>query len=152
MFRAPFQWVMAFGQLDLQPSCANAFLMDTALHWFIYERSPISGMLSNHQTIGSHTDVYFFYCSGSITRLTWSHPGLRPFGTPLAVQCQCKTFKSWTPKVKLNKLKDDIQSVTLVCRHCKHSVYYLKPANIRRVVNRKYERSEVGDWYMEDVA
>jgi hypothetical protein len=142
---------MAFGQLDFQPASANMFLMDVALHWFIYGRNPISGMLKNHQVIGSHTDIFFFYRSGSVSRLTWSHPGIRPFGIPLALQCQCKSYKSQTPFVTLTESRDDVASIRLVCKYCKVTATYLKPANIRRVAKGVAVRSEVGDWYIEDM-
>jgi hypothetical protein len=149
--RAAFHWLMAFGQLDFQPASANVFMMDVALHWFIYGRKPISGMLKNHQVIGSHTDIFFFYRSGGVSRLTWSHPGIRPFGVPLALQCQCKSYKSWTPSVTLTATRDDVASIRLVCKYCKHTAIYFKPNNIRRVAKGVADRSEVGDWYIEDM-
>ncbi|KAF8234081.1 hypothetical protein L208DRAFT_1377020 [Tricholoma matsutake] len=33
--RGPFSWVMAFVQMDFQPSSANSFLMDIMLSWHI---------------------------------------------------------------------------------------------------------------------
>jgi hypothetical protein len=142
---------MAFSQLDFQPSSANMLLMDVALYWFIYGCNPISGMLKNHQIIGSHMDIFFFYQSGSISRHTWSHPGIHPFGIPLALQCQCKSYKSWTPFAMLTESKDDVASICLVCKYCKDTTMYFKPANIQQVAKGTAVQSEVGDWYIEDM-
>jgi hypothetical protein len=125
------------------------FLVDAMQQWFIYGRTPVSGMLTNHQVLGSHTDIYFFYHDGRISRLTWSHPGIRPFGTALALQCKCKSLKPWSPTVKLNPAKDDVFSIKLICKYCKHTKEYLKPANIRRLGNGKLNKSDMGDWYIE---
>ncbi|KAH9957721.1 hypothetical protein BC827DRAFT_1224255 [Russula dissimulans] len=43
---SPFHWLMAFGQVDFQPSTANTFLMDTNLFWFVYQRNPLSVRLN----------------------------------------------------------------------------------------------------------
>jgi hypothetical protein len=125
--------------------------MDFMLHWFIYRRSPSSGVFLNHQVLGSHTDVYFFGHDGKISRFTWSHPGLRPFGIPLDFQCGCKSLKPWSPKVTLNRAKDDILSVRLSCKYCAHTFEYKKPANLRRLAAGKHYRSEVGEWYFEEM-
>jgi hypothetical protein len=144
---------MAFGQLDFQPSTANAFLMDVALYWFIYMRTPISGMLLNHQVLGSHSDVYFLYDSGGVERITWSHPGIRPFGSPLPIQCRCKALKSFNPTAEMNSTQTDIQLVRLKCKNplCSAVLEYVKPTGLRRVMKGKWARSEVGDWYIEQL-
>jgi hypothetical protein len=142
---------MAFNQLDFLPSIANAFLMDVALHWFIYRRFPISGILTSHQVLGSHTDVFFFFQNGEVSRVTWSHPGIRPFGTPLPIQCTCKSLKPWSPHVTLNRAQNDLLSMCLVCKYCGYSVQHLKPANLRRVGSGKMEKSDAGVWYVEDM-
>ncbi|KAF8227676.1 hypothetical protein L208DRAFT_1295344, partial [Tricholoma matsutake] len=149
--RGPFSWVMAFGQMDFQPSSANSFLMDIMLSWHIYGRSPISGMLQNHQALSSHSDVYFFYQNGRVARVTWSHPGQRPFGIPIDLQCICKSLKSYTPHVTLNQAKNDISSMCLVCKHCKHSFQILKPDCIQRIRSSAWARSDICEWYVEDM-
>jgi hypothetical protein len=144
---------MAFGQLDFQPSVANSFLMDIALYWFIYGRSPVSGVLNNHQVVGSHTDIYMFYPPGNVTRLIWSHPGIRPFGYQLPIQCECKALKSLSPKVKLNSAKNDVQVIRNMCRNkaCGHVIEHFKPPGYQRIGKGNWERSDAGEWYMETV-
>jgi hypothetical protein len=149
--RSVFHSLIAFGQLDFQPSTANAFLMDVALYWFIYLRTPISGMLQNHQVLGSHSDVYFLYGSGQVEHIIWSHPGIRPFGSALPIQCSCKALKSFVPTSELNPAKSDLQLVRLTCKNplCSVVLEYVKPPSFQRVMNGKWARSEVGEWYVE---
>jgi hypothetical protein len=126
---------MAFGQVDFQLSTANAFLMDTNLFWFIYQRNPLSGMLLNHQVLGSHSDIYVLYHSSSAERLTWSHPGHHPFGFPLPIQCNgCKTLKSFIPKPQVNKEKMDFSLIRLVCnaKHCTNVLEYPKASRFAK--------------------
>jgi hypothetical protein len=151
---SPFHWLMAFGQVDFQPSTANAFLMDTNLFWFIYRRNPVSGMLLNHQVLGSHSDVYLLYHSGSTERLAWSHPGHHPFGFPVPIQCNvCKALKSFVPKPQVNQEKTDFSLIRLVCntKHCTNVLEYQKPPGLRRVMKGELSRSLVGEWYIEQV-
>ncbi|KAF8347333.1 hypothetical protein F5887DRAFT_957912 [Amanita rubescens] len=151
---SPFHSLMAFGQVDFQPSTANAFLMDTNLFWFIYRRNPVSGMLLNHQVLGSHSDVYVLYHSGSAERLTWSHPGHRPFGFPLPIQCTgCKALKSFIPKPQVNQEKTDFSLIRLVCntKDCTNVLEYPKPPGLHRVMKGELLRSPVGEWYREVV-
>lgn len=145
---------MAFGQVDFQPSNANSFLMDVNLFWFIYRRNPVSGMLLNHQTLGSHSDIYLLYHSGAAERLTWSQPGLRPFGNPLPIQCTgCMALKSYAPKAKANEDNTDFGLIKLTCKskECKKVLEYSKPEGLRRVIKGEFMRGQVGEWYIEQV-
>lgn len=145
---------MAFGQVDFQPSTANVFLMDTNLHWFIYRRNPVSGMLLNHQVLGSHSDIYILYRSGLSERLTWSHPGHRPFGFSVPIQCSsCHALKSFAPRPQVNKEKTDFTLIRLVCntRECTNVLVYQKPPGLHRVMQGPMTRSSVGEWYIEKV-
>ena len=145
---------MAFGQVAFQPSTANAFLMDSHLYWFIYRRNPISGMLLNHQVLGSHSDVYVLYRSGSCQRLTWSHPGHRPFGFSVPIQCSnCKVIKSFIPKTTFDQDKKDYDVIRLMCKtkHCPIVLEYQKPPGLRRVMTGELSRSPIGEWYTEQV-
>ena len=123
--------------------------MDFSLHQFIYGRSLSPGVFSNHQVLGSHTDIYIFHHDGNISRYTWSHPGIRPFGMPLRLQCQCKSLKPWAPSVTLNSSKNDLQLVRLSCKYCGYTMEYRRPENLNRLAGGKCSRSEVGDWYIE---
>jgi hypothetical protein len=150
MVSSPFHWLMAFGQVDFQPSTANGFLMDTNLYWFIYWRNPISGMLLNHQVLGSHSDIYVLYHSGSSKQITWSHPGHHPFGFPLPIQCsKCKALKSFIPKPQVNQEKKDYSLICLVCKTCMNVLEYQKPPGLQRVMMGELSRSPVGEWYYD---
>jgi hypothetical protein len=131
---------------------ANPYLLDVAQSWFIYSRSPTSGILSNHQVLGSHTDVFLFFNDGSLTRLTWSHPGIRPFGTPAWVQCsKCGRIKAWVIDVKKDK-EQQMRHIRLKCGGPKCGLYhdYPKPENLEKHSKGQVNKTD-GEWYRESL-
>jgi hypothetical protein len=103
-----------------------------------------------HQVLRSHTNIFIFFWDGKVSQITWSHPGIHPFGVLLPIQCICKSLKPWSPCVTLNHTQNDLLSVCLICKYCGHSIQHLKPANLQYAGNGKIEKSDAGVWYVED--
>jgi hypothetical protein len=122
--------------------------MDVALNWFIHLKSPTSGFIGNHPTLGMHTDVYLFEKKGVQRRFTWSHPGLRPWGMVAPVQCpKCLSPKPWIkPTVDLK-----LETITLTCGYegCRRALpTFVKPGNLLRYTHGEPSKTD-GEWYYE---
>jgi hypothetical protein len=100
--------------------------MDWAVSHFIYERLNITTFLSDHQTLGAHTDIIQFQ-PGVTTTFRWTHPGSRPFGFGVSKQCPQKDCKRL--KTRSRKGKSTADRISLQCSQCKHEVsFQLDPA------------------------
>ncbi|KIM40990.1 hypothetical protein M413DRAFT_28089 [Hebeloma cylindrosporum] len=100
-----FEKVLCFSQPNFQPSATHKFMMDWAVSHFVFERLNISSFLSDHQSLGAHTDIVQFQ-PGNTTTFRWTHPSIRPFGIGISKQCpgdDCKRLKTRLPK----KCKDE---------------------------------------------
>jgi hypothetical protein len=143
---------MAFGQGNLLTSNVNAFLMESALQWYIHARTP-APLLKRYAEVGVHTDVFIFHQDTPTERYTWSHPGLRAFGTPILIQCpnsECMAIKPWrSPKTTLNKNKTEVLAILLKCAACGLEKVYELPEGLKRYGKGEISKGSEGEWYLE---
>jgi len=120
-----FEKVLSFSQPNFQPTSTHKFVMDWAVSHFIFERLNITSFLSDHQTLGAHTDI-IQYQPGMTTTFRWTHPGSRPFGFGVSKQCpqeDCKRLKT-----RSRKGSSTADCISLQCSQCKHKVsFHLDP-------------------------
>lgn len=150
-YRAFFNLILAFNQTDFQPSSTNMLLMDVALAWFIQSKQP-ECMLKDHHRVGAHTDIYIFKPDNIVKQYVWSHPGRRPFGQSIPLQCViCKSIKSWgKPDIKRTS-GAYATSYILTCQSCGHMLRADRPANFIKYTPGPLDKSERGDWYLENI-
>ena len=126
-FRDLFDKVLCFSQPNFQPSSTHKFVMDLALHTFVFDRMALINILQEQQSLGAHTDVVEFR-EKATTTYRWTHPGARPMGNdaPASVQCpQCGHLKTVSPKST-----GQIAS-TLKCSKCPWSEIYGLPEGFK---------------------
>ena len=150
--RGPFAWGIAFNQMHFITANADAFLMRSAMQWFIYSRHPMA-LLGSHSELGAHTDVLIFYPQKKTERYVWSHPALRPFGEATPLQCpntHCMSLRPFRePHVICNKKKTQVLSITLTCSRCNMSKVYEMPPSFQQWGKGEITKSEHGEWYRE---
>jgi hypothetical protein len=79
------------------------FFVTLANNRFLYRKHEIGLTLRHDEELGAHSDLLCFESKKdrssamtTTTRHVWSHPGLKPFGNPLPIQCPaCKGLRTW---------------------------------------------------------
>lgn len=95
--------------------------MDWAVSHFVYERLNIVTFLTDHQTLGAHTDI-IQYQPEVTTTFRWTHPGSRPFGFTVSKQCPGKDCNRL--KTRSRKANPAADVITLQCSQCKHETSF----------------------------
>ena len=113
-----FEKILCFSQHNFQPTTTQKFMMDWAVSQFVFERTKLTSFLSDHQTLGAHTDI-IQYQPGITTYFRWTHPGMHPFGFGVSKQCPCKRLKTRTRKRSSTE-----NQISLQCSQCKHEVSF----------------------------
>ena len=80
-------------QYNFQSMTTQKFVIDWAVAHLIYECLDLANFLSDHQTLGTHTDIIRFQ-PGITTSFRWMHPGACSFGFDVSKQCLCKRLKT----------------------------------------------------------
>lgn len=122
--------------------------MDAARAFFIQGKK-FEVVLNDHHQVGAHTDIYLLE-PGSSRRFIWSHPGRRPFGNPIPLQCiMCKSLRSWGPPDVKCTSPARISSITLTCQYCNHFLTEAIPEGFVKFSKGKLDSTERGEWYVE---
>ena len=96
--------MVAFTTKDFFPSMATAFINSYAVKVFALNDDPhsaILSLLSEHRSLGQHTDIVLLTMA-SWHRFIWGSHASRPFGvmTPEYLQCDCGRLRSQLAKIK----------------------------------------------------
>ena len=115
--RACFSWILTFTQRNLQTSTTHKFLLDVHMNRYIHLKQNFDIAFPEHQILGAHSNVVVFRPQSVMTQYMWTHPGLRPFGHHIPIQCVCGALRSQSPKIAPTL-------ITMKCSWCEHSVEY----------------------------
>ncbi|KAG2062731.1 hypothetical protein BDR04DRAFT_1164718 [Suillus decipiens] len=127
---------IAFNAVRFQPSFASHLLLSFTEH-VIIERFPIQKafpeMLGQSYKLGRHSDVFLMTKKGAsldVSKFSWTHAQLRPWGHYLPVQCpQCGWADAWD---SANHQK--VYSFECKNRNCKKSFIFSQPTNMVRTL------------------
>jgi hypothetical protein len=125
---------IGFNAVRFQPSFATHLLLAFA-ELVVIERLPIRDvfpeMLGLSYKLGRHSDVFLLMPDGlgslTVTRFSWTHSELRPWGQYLPVQCpQCGWANAWR---SVNMHKDYV----FECKNgsCRKGYTFSQPAHSR---------------------
>lgn len=140
---------MGFTSTHFQPSLGNGFLSQAVINWHIHARHP-SLTIKDYPVFASHSDVFIFTPDETAMRIIWTHPGRRPFGKPVPIQCEkCKAIDAWGPPESARNDEGERVRYTLECLGCKN-VFTSKKKNSLILFSKKRGRKEKGeDWYIK---
>jgi hypothetical protein len=152
-FSGYFSQILTFSSLGFMPYFSNLFFITFAYDKFLYGKKDVGASLRDDEQLGPHTDLFCFDSKtkdGSIiattTRYLWSHPGVKPFGHPLPIQCSvCQGLRTW--KV-VTKTKDKI---VLMCRanNCSNKLEHDRPPAAEFVGGKYVDDGRHGQWLKE---
>jgi hypothetical protein len=99
------------------PTFSTLFFVTFAYNKFLYGKD-VESSIRDDERLGLHSDLLCFNSKKdgfttavTTTRYFWSHPGVKPFGNPLPIQCPaCRGVQTWEV---VTKSKDKI---VLKCR------------------------------------
>jgi hypothetical protein len=145
-----FSQVLTFSTLGFMPVFSTPFFVTLASNRFLYGKNDIGLSLLDDEQLGAHSDLLCFESkkhSSSITntmsRYVWSHPGLKPFGNTLPIQCpSCKGLRTW---VVLKKTPD---IVVLKCSGagCSRRLDFTRAPGLDFVLGRYVDDGRHGQW------
>jgi hypothetical protein len=134
------------------------------LQYYVYNRSKVEPILTQHQSLGAHSDIFLFrerpegetyLCE----RLIWAHEGIKPVGVPAPLQCDlCGSIQPWQSKGRPNGDKGPEKS--FIIHQCKWrscssrtgpGIQYNFPASAKWVRQPVAKNDSRGGWVLEKV-
>jgi hypothetical protein len=134
------------------------------LQYYLYNRSKVEAVLTRHQSLGAHSDIFLFrerpegethLCE----RLVWAHEGIKPVGMPAPLQCEaCGSIRPWQVKGKPNGNKGPEKN--FVIHQCKWpgcssrtgpGIQYNLPVSVKWVREPVAKNDSRGGWVLEKI-
>jgi len=133
------------------PVFSTPFFVTLANNRFLYGKHDIGMSLRDDEQLGPHSDLLCFefkkdHRSVTTSRYIWSHPGLKPFGNPLPIQCpDCKGLRTWTV------LKKTADNIYLKCKgiDCSRSLDFSRAPALNFVLGKYVDDGLHGQWLKE---
>ena len=134
---------------------STPFFVTLANNRFLYGKKDIGVSLRDDEELGAHTGLLCFESKkheSSITTTTsryiWSHPGLKPFGNVLPIQCPgCWGLRTWSVR---KKTADDIH-LKCMGAECSQQLYFSRPPALDFVSGRYVDDGQHGQWLKENL-
>jgi hypothetical protein len=148
-----FSQVLTFTSFDFMSVFSTPFFVTLTNNRFLYGKHDIGLSLRDDEVLGAHSDILCFESRkdhSSVTTTTgryiWSHPGLKPFGNPLPMQCpDCKGLRTW------EVLKKTADNIYLKCRgiKCPQRLEFSRAPALKFVLGRYVDDGRHGQWLKE---
>jgi hypothetical protein len=153
-----FSQVVTFSSLGFMPVFSTPFFVTLANNRFLYGKKDIGLSLRDEEELGAHSELFCFESksdNSSVTvttsRYVWSHPGLRPFGNLLPIQCpDCMGLRTW------NVVKKSADNIYLRCNgvkgsgvKCSRRFDFNRAPTLSFVLGRYTDDGRHGQWLKE---
>jgi len=148
-----FSQILTFSSFGFMPVFSTPFFLTFARQGFLFGKKDVGLSLHDDEQLGAHSDLLCLEskkegCSITITttRYAWSHPGLKPFGNPLPIQCpDCNGLRTW------GVLKKTADEIHLRCKAdgCSNRLYFSRPRVVGFVLGKYVDDGRHGQWLKE---
>jgi hypothetical protein len=148
-----FSQVLTFSSFGFMPVFSTSFFVTLTNNRFLYGKHDIGLSLCDDEELGAHSNLLCFESKkdhSSVTTTTsryiWSHPGLKPFGNPLPIQCpNCKGLRTW------DVLKKTADNIYLKCKgiECPQRLDFSRAPALNFVLGKYVDDGRYGQWLKE---
>jgi hypothetical protein len=148
-----FSQVLTFSSFGFMPVFSTPFFVALTYNRFLYGKHEIGHSLRHDEELGAHSDLLCFEskkdrssATTTTTRYIWSHPGLKPFGNPLPIQCpDCKGLRTW------DILKKTADNIYLKCKglNCSQRLDFSRAPALNFVRGKYMDDGQHGQWLKE---
>ncbi len=151
-----FSQVLTFSSFGFMPVFSTPFFVSLANNRFLYGKKDIGLSLHDDEQLGAHSDLICFESKKkdssvktTTSRYVWSHPGLKPFGNPLPIQCPaCGGLWTW------GVVKKTADNINLKCKSdtCSKQLAFRQDPALDFVLGKYVDDGRHGQWLKETLS